>query len=266
MTRPLLGEPIARGSRSVVHAWGVGAVAKVPLDGVPSGWIREECRFTEAARLSGAPVPKVLGVEVIDGRDVGIYERIEGSTMWDSLMMHGADPRDAGRVMAELHVKVLALRPSITLPSQRARLECKIRDAACLIDPAIARALPLLGQASDRMSLCHGDFHPKNIVLAENGPIIVDWFDTSRGDGCADVARASLLLHCGSGEDGAAHLPGASDDLVDRLHTSYIERVLDLSGYDEGILADWVVVGAAARLAEGVAQHPLLTVLHDLCS
>ena len=42
--------------------------------------------------------------------------------------------------------------------------------------------------------LCHGDLHPSNVILTVDGPMVVDWFDTGRGDPIADIARSTLLM------------------------------------------------------------------------
>ena len=42
--------------------------------------------------------------------------------------------------------------------------------------------------------LCHGDFHPLNILGNTFDPLIIDWLDAGRGDPAADVCRSYLLL------------------------------------------------------------------------
>ncbi len=63
---------------------------------------------------------------------------------------------------------------------------------------------------SPRTVLCHGDLHPSNVILTDDGPMIVDWFDACRGEPVAEVARTSLLLLAPGGRErpGAPHLTG----------------------------------------------------------
>ena len=75
----LLGDLVARGTRSTVHAYGPGAVIKVPAPSTPEGWIRYEARYAEAARGAGAPAPRLLGIEQIAGRAASVWERVEGT-------------------------------------------------------------------------------------------------------------------------------------------------------------------------------------------
>jgi aminoglycoside phosphotransferase (APT) family kinase protein len=263
--RSKLGEQIALGSRSVVHAWGVDAVAKVPLPLTPEGWIRFEAGYTDAVYQCGAPVPRVLGIEVIDGREVSIFERIDGVSMWDALMQRESNARAFGRELGETHARLLALTPPITLPSQHTRLTSKITTAAHQIDSTLSRVLAVLPPSSVRPSLCHGDFHPKNIMLSAKGPIVVDWFDASRGERVGDVARTSLLLSAQRHNNvQPKHLPGASRSVLDELHDSYLATVRTFVPVSNADLETWRFVQAAARLAEGVERQPLLDVLAGL--
>jgi len=51
--------------------------------------------------------------------------------------------------------------------------------------------------------LCHGDFHPLNILGDTLDPVVIDWLDARRGDPVADVCRSYLLLKLH-----AAEMPG----------------------------------------------------------
>ena len=259
-----LGKAIAMGSRSVIHEWGDGgvAVAKVPKDSTPEGWMRFEAAYTAALHKCGAPVPEVYGVEVVNGREVSVMERIHGPSLWDAMMDSPQNITQFGRQLGVLHLNLLAIRPPISLPSQQSRLACKIRDAARTVHPEIASALQLL-PAVTKVSLCHGDFHPKNVLMSPNGPVVVDWFDVSRGEALGDIARTSLLLGGHVPQSDANHLPGASTTMLLKLHDSYLETALNGLAADDVCLRSWRIVEAAARIAEDTDRPALLAFLHD---
>ena len=73
---------LATGSRSAVFAWGRNAVAKVPFAATPEDWIHFEALYSAAVHDAGAPAPRFLGIERIDGRAASIYERVHGRSMW----------------------------------------------------------------------------------------------------------------------------------------------------------------------------------------
>jgi hypothetical protein len=89
--------------------------------------------------------------------------------------------------------------------------------------------------------------------------VIVDWFDASRGDPIADVARSSLLL-LSEGADPPRHLPGADRATLGVLTDAYLARLGEHLEIDHELLARWQAVNAVARIAEGVPRGALLEV------
>ena len=52
--------------------------------------------------------------------------------------------------------------------------------------------------------VCHGDFNPSNIIIAEDGtPYIIDWSHATQGNASADAARTYLLFWLGGDMNGA---------------------------------------------------------------
>jgi aminoglycoside phosphotransferase (APT) family kinase protein len=244
----LLGDVVARGSRSLVHAYGRGAVVKVPKPATPASWIRAEAEYVEAVHAVGAPAPALLGMEEIFGRPASVWERVDGHSLWQLVVDRPAHSADVGRTLAEVQLALFELVPPVTLPDQRDRLASKIRWSAANVDASLGVALELLPARTRTPRLCHGDLHPSNVIVSTDGPVLVDWFDASRGDRVADVARSSLTL-LGDGATTPSHLPGS-----DRRT---LQESLDIS---PDLLSLWQALSAAARLAEGVSREPLLEV------
>jgi aminoglycoside phosphotransferase (APT) family kinase protein len=260
----LLGDVIARGTRSAIHAYGRGAVVKVPKAATPDNWMAEdwiqfEAQYAEAARAAGAPAARLLGIESIAGRPASVWERIEGVTMWQQLLDRPDRSVQSGRRLADLQLALFELVAPVALPSQRDRLVSKIRLAAAKVDAGLAQALDLIPERVGRPRLCHGDLHPSNVILGRDGPVIVDWYDASRGDQVADVARTCLML-LGDGGVGPRHLPGANGSMLDSLTRAYLERLWEPLELDADRLRRWQGINAAARMAEGLASSALFEV------
>lgn len=256
------GKALANGSRSTIYEWGADAVAKVPLETTPEGWIVSEAKYAETVHHMGLPMPRVIGIETINGRSVSIFERIDGQSLWDATMVGALTATAAGKLLGELHAHVLSFRPPFALAARTTRLICKIRDAAAALDLDFNPILAMIPERLSTNALCHGDFHPKNIILSERGPMIVDWFDVARGDPAGDIARTLLLLRPPAGGMQVGHLPGASAFAVSDLRDAYHEAVLHQIPVETTELALWEQIEAAARLAEGVDdQAELLRVL-----
>jgi aminoglycoside phosphotransferase (APT) family kinase protein len=240
-----------------VFAWGRGAVAKVPFSSTPEQWIHFEARYTAAVHDAGAPAPRLLGIETVNGRAASIYERVDGRSMWDLMLEHPGEVGVHTRSLAELQIHLFSLVPPVAVPVLRDRLKCKIRRASKLVDPALAVALGAI--PSDGSSrLCHGDLHPGNVIMSTRGPILIDWFDVARGDPLGDIARTSLLTWARAHRpDGPRHLPGSDPLLLDRVHDSYLAAINHLAAPDPTELRRWGAVAAVARVAEGVAIDAL---------
>jgi Phosphotransferase enzyme family len=258
-----LGSAIAAGTRSTVHRYGRNMVAKVPLATTPDSWIQYEALYTAAVRAAGAPAAKVIDVITIDGRKVGLYERIVGRSMWDDIVAAPRLAADYGRQLADVHLSIIALAAPLTVPHQRDRLAGKIRRAASMTDLELTSAMAQLPAGHAGTRLCHGDLHPANVLMAESGPVVIDWFDACRGLAVADVARSSLLLGAGGATtDSVPHLDGSTDGVLCELHGSYLSVMLDQLGCSPAEFEAWRRIEAAARLSEGLAPDGLLSIWH----
>jgi thiamine kinase len=253
------GDVVARGTRSVIHAYGRGSVIKVPEPDTPESWIHFEAAYAEAARGSGAPVPRFLGMETVAGRAASVWQRIDGPSLWQQIVDRPGRSARFGATLADLQEQLFSLVPPVALPPQRDRLATKIRLAAATIDRTHADVLALVPPARGGARLCHGDLHPSNVILSPDGPMLVDWFDASRGDPIADVARSCLIL-LADGAETPAHLPGADRVTLERLTAAYLARVREHRDVDDELLARWQAVSAVARMAEGVPSGVLVGV------
>jgi Ser/Thr protein kinase RdoA (MazF antagonist) len=243
----------------VIHSYGRGAVVKVPRPSTPDSWIVYEAQYAEAVRAVGAPAPRLLGVERIAGRAASVWERVEGLSMWQQVVDRPDHSAPLGRLLADIQNQLFGLVAPVTLPRQRDRLTSKIRRTVALVDASLGRAVAMLPPETGAARVCHGDLHPSNVILRDGGWVIVDWFDASRGDAVADVARSLLTLL----SEGAAlppHLAGADRAALGVLADAYLERMRDHRDIDHDLLARWQAVGAIARIAEGVSRAPLLEV------
>ncbi len=255
-----LGPPIAAGRTAEVYPWGEGRILKLFREWCPAHWIDYEVRIARAVCESGAPAPAVFGITEVDGRRGVVYSRVDGQTM--SVEMRGrpglAD--ELAREFAAVHASIHA-RLGTGLPSLRERLEVKIRDAGPLPLDMRDRALAALVRLPDEERLCHGDFHPENIVMTEDGPVVIDWVDAARGNPLADVARTRLL----------ALIAGWPIDAEERswrarLWSGYIRRYLELRPGSREVVQQWLLPVAAARMEEEVPgeRGPLLRLIRRL--
>jgi Ser/Thr protein kinase RdoA (MazF antagonist) len=252
-----LGAPIARGRTAEVYAWKDGQVLKLFHAWFPPSAVEDECRIARVVSDAGLPVPAVGGIVQVGGRLGLAYERVRGASMLDSLPSRPWTLRRSAGRLAELQVDMHRREAVLDLPSQISRLKEKIRAAEAL-DPGLReKVLEVLREMPRGSQLCHGDFHPGNVLVTEAGPVVIDWMDATRGNPLSDVARSSLLMS-------KAPLAGSTASrwlgkLVRyRYHKVYLQRCFGLSPGKRAEFQAWLVVNAAARLNERVPEEQAL--------
>ena len=190
------GPRLGRGRTAEVFGWKDNLILKLFFDSTPDTWAQQEAQITRVAYEFGLPVPAVEGVIEIDGRNGILFERIDGPSMLTETKSKPWKLFRSALVLAELHAAIhKCIGPD--LPSQRHQLEDAIRNAKALPENMKEAALKVLDHLPDGNALCHGDFHPDNVMVSSRGPIIIDWIIATQGNPLADAARTSLLLRLG---------------------------------------------------------------------
>lgn len=142
---------------------------------------------------TGLCIPKVLEVTMIDGKWAIITEYIAGKTL-AALMKDNPDKFDE---YLKLFVKL-----QIEVHSKKAPLLNKLKDkmnrkiTQTDLDATTRYELHTRLEAMPKHDkVCHGDFNPSNIIIAEDGtPYLLDWAHATQGNASADVARTYLLF------------------------------------------------------------------------
>ncbi len=243
-----LSTPIATGLTAEVFAWKDGWVLKLFNQGIPRTTVEVEAYASRKVQACGLPVPAVGELVEVNGRFGLEYERVQGVSMLQDLMQRPWRFITHARQLAWLHAELHRVRLP-DMPAQKERLEWKIRLAKVLPETVRQAALQALKNLPEQDWLCHGDFHPGNILLSERGPLIIDWLDGTHGSPVMDVARSSLLF-------GGGPLPAGTPRVVSFLqgwyYQVYLHRYLQLNPFDRKELVQLIPVAAAARLWENI--------------
>lgn len=246
-----LGRMVAEGRTSDVYEFGRGSVVKVPRPGVPHHWAAVEAEITAAVHSRGLPTPAVRGLELVAGRESVVFEHIDGPSMWQQIRDGCGDVSTMAHQLAEIHSSVHKEKAPPALPGVEDRTREKLDAVGSLSRDERDEAKRIVGSLPRGSALCHGDLHPGNILMSGRGPIVIDWFDAAAGCPIADVVRTSLLIRPRPRPGEVPHLPGATPEVLSRLHADYIERVLADIDVGPDAVRWWEAVLAASRLSEG---------------
>jgi aminoglycoside phosphotransferase (APT) family kinase protein len=142
------------------------------------------------------------------------------------------------------------------LPSMRENLRRDIDRAAELageLDGSLrAAVLARLDNLPAGQAVCHGDYHPDNVILTPGGPLIIDWVTAGHGNPDADVARTVLLLRQGEPLAASAFLTRMIGMLRRLFLGGYLRTYRALRPCPDSAIDAWLPVIAAARLSEGI--------------
>lgn len=242
---------LSKGNTSDVYAIGVDAVVKVPRPDVPDHWIEIEARHAAAVHDAGLPAPMVLDILDVDGRRSIVFERVVGPSMLEQLATAPETAEALAREMAAIQREFLAADAPAELPSKRERITGKIADATPVTADDRTEAARLLGELPMGRAVCHGDFHPGNILLGRDGPMVIDWFDAASGLPLADIVRSSLLVRPLRSTPGVPpHLSGVPVEVLARFHRTYVSAMLDGTDHAVRSVLTWEAVLAISRLSE----------------
>lgn len=199
--------------------------------------------FAEAAILAivadhGLPTPDVIEAGRYRDRWGLVMSRAPDKPLAVLATENPAIAPAALDAMAALHVRVHA-ETELRLHPLFLRIADRLAAAPRLDDMLRRRLLGILAGLPDGNRLCHGDFHPFNLIGPPENAVIVDWPDATSGPPSADACRSYLLM-----------LQGAP-----QFADPYLDRYVAASGIAREDILAWLPVLAGARLCENVPEE-----------
>ena len=238
-----------------MYAWGDGQVLKLFRAGMPAQWVAEEARVGRIVVDAGLAAPAVGDLLELDGRLGVVYERLDGPSLLDFMASHPAEIVALGKQFAELHAQMHDCRRP-ELPSQRSGFVEAIEYAPQLPAALKQAVLRRLDRLPDGQAVCHGDYHPGNLVVTRRGLVVIDWMSASHGNPVADVARTTLMFRLARVPE---YYSPETQDAVDRARRSFYEAYLSAylarRPFPVEEIEAWIPVLAAARLCEGIVEE-----------
>lgn len=248
------GSLIGQGNTAEVFSWGEKEILKLFRKEFPKQGAEKEFLVSREVQEGGLSVPKVGELVEYEGR-IGItYERIYGESMLERIFRKPWTITKEAERLAELHYAIHKCTVK-NISSQKEALEWNIQKAELLSDEKEQKVSNILKELPDGEVLCHGDFHPGNVLLTADRAVILDWMTATYGNPAADVARTVLLLR-------DAALPPEIPWLIklvfifirNRLCSAYLKKYLELSTIPIEEIRQWEVPVAAARLTEWIPK------------
>ena len=184
---------------------------------------------------TGLNIPKVLEVTMIDGKWAIVSEYIKGKTL-AQLMSEDEDKKSEYlELLVDLQLEVQS-KSCPLLNKLKDKMNRKISQSELEATTKYDLHTRLEGMPKHN-KVCHGDFNPSNIIIAEDGtPYILDWSHATQGNASADAARTYLLFWLSGDINGAKE---------------YLELFCKKSNTAMQYVQKWMPIVAASQSVKG---------------
>lgn len=183
---------------------------------------------------TGLHIPRILEVTMIDGKWTIVSDYIKGKTLAQHMQENPGEKEQYLNMFVGLQLEV----HSKTCPLLT-KLKDKMNRKICQTDLSATVRYDLhtrLEGMPKHNKVCHGDFNPSNIILAEDGtPYILDWSHATQGNASADAARTYLLFWLAGDIDGAKR---------------YLDLFCEKSNTAKQYVQKWMPIVAASQLVK----------------
>ncbi|AIQ44911.1 hypothetical protein R70723_02570 [Paenibacillus sp. FSL R7-0273] len=249
-----MGKQIGTGRTAEVWEYGEGTVVKLYLEDFPAAAVEQEFKASTYVYNQGSVrTPRPVEQIVSEGRSGIVYQQVNGRSMLSLISGQPWRLPVYASQLAALHHQLHQLEGSPETGRHKELLERQIVAAPMLTMEEKTAVLEHLRQLPEGNRLCHGDFHPDNVLIDAEGAWIIDWMNGISGNPAADAARSVLLFSMGAMPPGSSLAARVVTGFIrQKLTKIYIREYLSLSGYSYAEIKAWILPVAAARLTEGV--------------
>jgi len=248
------GKLIGQGRTAEIFEWEEDKILKLFRPGISKTLSEAEYNASLEINKKINSSPKVYDFIEIDNRSGIIYERIYGITMLNLMSAKPWKLSKEARRLAKLH-KSIQQKIDFEFPRYTDRLKSSISEVDLLSDDLKEKLYKYIDTLPDDNILCHGDFHPDNILITKDNAIIIDWMTSTKGNPLADVARTSIMLKFGD-VSGKSRIEKKLIDLFrKKLYLEYIKEYINISKVNINQIKKWELPIAAARLIEWLPEN-----------
>lgn len=256
------GDLLGMGNTANVYQWGNTEVIKIFHDQGSSRYeASKEAKNAEMIDNLKLRAPRFCGILEYEGKQCLLYERINGPTMLmqiaPTISSISCYAKQLAQLQDEMHQVKVGMHPTL-----KNELSSKIYSQELVSEDEKQVINKILEHLPEGNTLCHYDFHPGNIILSSEGPIIIDWLNALVGHETADVARTSMMLQSNTLPPNAPKIL-IRRELRELFHEEYVKEYLMLTGKEYEEITNWTAPTLAYRIGEmsGSNQTEVLTKL-----
>lgn len=202
--------------------------------------LNEALNQSRVDEYSNLNVPKLIEVRKHENRWAIVSERVEGKTI--SQMMKEQPEKTDEYLNLFVDVQLIILSNEVPLLNRiKEKFTRKLENATNIDENTKYELLQRLQGMKNHNKLCHGDYHPSNVIVKEDGTVyVIDWAHVTQGNASADAARTFLLFSIDNNEE---------------LAEKYLNLFANKSGIEKSHIQRWIPIVAATQMTKNIPEE-----------
>lgn len=169
-------------------------IVKVFENSHPKSDVFNEALNTARVEETGLNIPKVKSVSQTDGKWALVIEEKAGKTLAELMESNPENIEQYMNDFVDLQLEIHSKKAPL-LNKLKDKLARQINSLKELDATARYELMTRLESMPKHNKVCHGDYNPSNVIVAEDGSMsVVDWAHATQGNASADTAMTYLLF------------------------------------------------------------------------
>ena len=249
---------IASGFTADVFTLNHDKVLKLFFEGWDVNYIENEYHIDSLIQSYSIKTPKPYEMVTVGNRTGIISQKLQNITMKDKINEDKKKSFEFAKVLAQEHYKINSITDTKKgLSEQKEAYIRVIESRTSLNNHQKNKLIQLLKSLPDGDKICHGDFHPYNLLYHDDNIYIIDWIGALRGNPFADVAGSYLIINT-MGITAESNLSffqsKVSSILINKFADIYLKEYIRLSNCSMSDIKKWIPIRAATYLDFGLPE------------
>ncbi|NLG05873.1 MAG: phosphotransferase [Clostridia bacterium] len=176
---------LGQGNTAEIYQYSADTILKLFRENMPYEAIEKEYQLACKIQTGFDQVPNAFKMVEYRNRYGIVYEQIIGRDMIQYFLKHPFKLKYYSRMLASIHVSIHKKEVNLDYSVKR-KLSQDIDSSMELTSDEKNRIKQYLEQLPDQNYLCHFDFHPGNVMIQNNQPMVIDWMTA-----CSGIERTS---------------------------------------------------------------------------
>lgn len=246
---------IAEGGQSKIYDYDDNKILRVPKREMDYDRIKYEFQVYKFLE-DKISVPHVYEVIELDSKPCIVMEKINGIDLYNKIQHNPIIILSLPNILAKLHTSLFTLTTSEKFVTNHQKAQYCIEHADILNTEIKQKLFNILRELPDGSTLCHGDFHPGNIIETNKSYYIIDWSSATIGSSLFDIAHTYLLLI------NTPRLENVSDKefamqkkVTGYIGKKYLKKVCKNNNIKIDLLLPYLLIKAGERSFYGMASE-----------